>query len=332
VNLRRFVVPGAVVIALSACGSSSSPTPKSLPLTDIPGLASCRPGDHPLRFVTPSKLTGPAAGTVTGWRVTKGWSADSGALRVSPAAHGSTPTVPILQAACNLLAATNPIGYELSGIAQGGSTFGYGRLSISPKLRSGTANLGNNMVITHPPVFTNRPAWILTTTVVTASAACPPQRRPGTSPGPALSTPPPGQAPGVQYGVFALDAEKGRESITFIGSGYELCGGATTGYAAVPYEVVSVPWRLGSISADRRSGQIHVFAPACDTIPSDTWVRANGTTEVRALVERPVGTPCGPAVWRTMSLHPATYRVPIPPQLTHAALGAMDDPTLASGG
>jgi hypothetical protein len=61
-------------------------------------------------------------------------------------------------------------------------------------------------------------------------------------------------------------------------------------------------------------------------------VRSNGTAEVRALVARPVETPCGPAVWRTISLHPATYRVPIPPLLTHAALGAMDDPTLLSGG
>jgi hypothetical protein len=330
-NLRRFVMPAAVVIGLSACGSSSPTPPKSLPVSNVPGLASCRPGDHPLRFVSPSTLTGAAAGTVTGWRVTKGWSADSGALRISPAAHGSTPTVPILQAACNLLAATNPNGLLLSGIAQGGSTFGYGLLSISPKLNVGVANVSNHMVRTHPSVFTRRPAWILTTTVITASAACPPQRLPGTTVNPSVSAPPDVNH-GVQYGVFALDAVTGRESITFIGSSHELCGGEIGPSASVPYEFVSAPWRPEFISPDRKSGQIQVDARACDAIPTEAWVRRDGTGQVRVLVERPVGSACGAAVSRTISLHPATVHVTIPPRLAHAALGAVDEPTLYSGG
>jgi hypothetical protein len=128
--------------------------------------------------------------------------------------------------------------------------------------------------------------------------------------------------------VLALDAATGRTSITFIESAPQGCGvGENPASSTVPYEFVSVPWRPGSIAANRKSGQIQIFAPDCEPVPPGGARVGRSTPQVQVAAVRQLGAGCGPAVWRTLSLFPATVNALIPTQPTHAAVGAIDAST-----
>jgi hypothetical protein len=289
-------------------------------------LPACAPGDDPLQSLRPAPLAGPAHGSSSAGRITHGWSLDSGALTVAPAAAGSVPALSDRQAACNLLAALTPNNEAVAEVAPRGSSLGFGTLTIAPTVARGFSYATAVGVATPPPppTYRARPAWILTISYAAASS-CPAMPFPATSP-----TPRPTLPQSWDYQVYAVDASTGADAVGYVESHPANCTPTTEPASRwVPYEQLSVPWRGLSIAAGGSTGTIQAAYSSCDGFPSSggAWV-SRSRPEVQVSVMRVLGQHCPPASWHSMTLHPPTVTETVPSTLAHSPVGPIDHPAV----
>jgi len=261
---------------------------------------------------------------VSGGRGGRAWSVDEGAIQVATASPAKTPTLSAHQAACNLMAGLTPQNYPLSYVLPTGSTLGYGRLTVSPKLAHAYLYVGqSDQTSPTPPVYRDRPAWILTVSY-SPPYSCPAMvpATPSPAPSPTRSVP-----RSWSYLVLAVDAMTGRDAITYVEAAPAGCGGGgqeDPATSTIPYQNVSVPWRNEWMSKDRVLGQIDTFYAGCETVPQQgAWVNRE-RPEVEVVAVRAIGKTCGPRQWHTLQLHPATVTQTIPTKLAHAPIGPID--------
>lgn len=309
-----LAVASAAFLAVAGCASRTATASRSSGVSAIssPITGSLCVEPHP---AAPKAVTPAIPNVAADGGLTSTWSLDGGQATVG-SAGSAHPRVDRQQALCTLLAASEINGYEVLQDDTGFSLV-LGKVSIADQLLATPEAAATDVGAQSPPPlrsFHSRLAWV--------GVVDPPVRSSCGFDGFASSTPSPVQVP---YQLLVLDADTGADGVVYEARTYSPCiGSPSFGPEVAPLMVnVSVPWRLISRDPGGMFGTIAVTVRTCDSYGDG----ANTSSLQVGLLEYDVARPidaCGPSKEASQTLRGPTVSDPLPPTLTHAALGYRD--------
>jgi hypothetical protein len=326
-------VTGATPSAPASTSASGAPRTVELPL--------CADQSATDKMLLPATPDGPAKDAVSGTAVNTSFSLGDGAFTADPPPTGYAAAVTAGQAGCQLASAMGVRGF----------TAPPGRLALatvtiaSSLYREPSVDAGEPATNANPdplPTYQHRVAWVLISAANNNVSSCP-TMAPSTAQAAAASAEPP-----HPYEVFGIDATTGGSPFMYEDP-YALCQGLALDPASlsVPYQILSVPWKILSRAADGLSAQISASWSSCETYTlagttyaTNTPSRPSGAPtqpatsantlhawvqpphgDLAITVNRPFGADCGPASAHTLTLHPAVVGATIPAAVAHGPLG-----------
>ncbi|BEP14628.1 hypothetical protein acdb102_29390 [Acidothermaceae bacterium B102] len=258
------------------------------------------------RLLTADAPPGPARGKASDDEVTEGWSLDGDALVVGPPPAGFRPAISAGEAGCQLAFASRA---DHTPVPAG-------------KLELGTVTVRADVerITAGTPDYQSRVAWLLVTNPLWTSDC------PGVTP-PAVDP----------YEVLLLDATTGQSGASYL-QHHVGCGRQNGPQVGVPQHRRSVSWSLVSRAKDGSSVVVSASWPACEAftgIYQQQAIAADGglaaaamrddPTEIRIIVDGPVGAACAAAQRHTITVGPATAGQTLSNNPLHAPVGALDD-------
>jgi hypothetical protein len=304
----------AVCLAVAGCASKNSVASRTSGVRPIssPAITQLCVDPHPAvpKPVSPAIPNVRADGTLAST-----WSLDGGQATVAPAG-GVQPRVERQQALCTLLAANDSNGFEVLDDDSGFSLV-LGKVTIADQVLATPDPVPASAGMQQPPPpvpFHSRLAWI--------GVIDPPWMSTCGTIGFASSTP---SSALVPYQLLILDADTGADGLVYGARSYSPCTGSpASGPDVAPLVVnMSVPWRLVSRDPGGLFGTIAVSVTTCDNYA----IGANTSSSQLGLVELNVWRPidaCGTAKEVDQTVRGPTVSDPLPPTLTHAAVGYRD--------
>jgi len=251
------------------------------------------------------------------------WSLDGGQATVAPAGDAH-PAVARQLALCTLLAA-----HDISGFDVLDGDFGFSlvlaKVTIADQLLASPEDVGGEVGVQSPPPLTpfhSRLAWVGVINDPVMST-CGMDGFASTSPSPAL----------VPYQLLILDAATGAEGVVYQARTYTPCVGSPAFGPEVSTLTVntSVPWRLLSRDPSGLFGTIAVTVTSCDSFGNGANTSSAHVGELEFDVSRPIAD-CASEHEVDQTVRGPTVSDPLPPTLTHAALGYRDaEPDAGAG-
>jgi hypothetical protein len=243
------------------------------------------------------------------------WSLDGGEATVAPAGD-SHPAVDRQRALCTLLAAQDISHFDVLD-GDFGFTLVLAKVTIADRLLASPEYGGMEVGVQSPPPLTpfqSRLAWVGVINDPVMST-CGSDGFALTSPSPAL----------VPYQLLILDAATGAEGVVYQARTYSPCTGSPAFGPEVSTLTVnaSVPWRLLSRDPGGLFGTIAVTVTSCDSFGNGANTSGTHVGELEFDVSQPLAA-CGSPHETDQTVRGPTVSDPLPPTLTHAAVGYRD--------